>query len=128
MESSLVRERYADTDRGTRGPEPGILYNRLALLGVVIYLLEFAFIIPFYKEPPPAGSANSEIAAFYAANRTDILACTAGVSVAILGVLLFAAALRDVLRQAGAGLPRASSQTSPSPAPSSPSRWRRPGW
>jgi hypothetical protein len=71
----------------------------LALLGVIIYLMEFAFIIPFYKEPPRTDSTNSELLAFYAANRTDILIYVAGVSAAILGRIVFAAGLRDVLRK-----------------------------
>lgn len=75
-----------------------ISYNRLALLGVIIYLLEFAFIIPFFKEPPGAGSTNSELANFYATNQTSILIYVVGVSAAILGRILFAAGLRDVLR------------------------------
>lgn len=73
-----------------------ISYSRLALLGVIIYLLEFAFIIPFAKTPG-AGNTNSQLADFYAANHTSILIYVAGVSAAILGRILFAAVLRDVL-------------------------------
>ncbi len=81
-------------------------------MGVILYWMEFLFIIPFYKEPPGEGASNSEIAAFYTANRTDIL-----------GVLLFAAALRSVLARPGTGGLRAFSPTSPSLVPSSPSRY-----
>lgn len=98
-EDDRTAEERSEAQRGETGQGPRISYNRLALLGVVIYLLEFAFIIPFYKEPPGAGSTNSELLTFYAANRTDILIYVAGVSAAILGRIIFAAGLRDVLRQ-----------------------------
>lgn len=95
-----VQERSPATEELREGVEHGrVPYNRLALLGVIIYLLEFAFIIPFAKTPPGAGSTTGELADFYAANHTSILIYAAGVSAAILGRILFVAALRDVLRQ-----------------------------
>jgi hypothetical protein len=98
--NQAVKEQFPAAEELREGVEHGrISYSRLALLGVIIYLLEFAFIIPFYKEPPGAGSTNSQLADFYAANHTSILIYVAGVSVAILGRILFAVALRDVLRQ-----------------------------
>lgn len=104
-EEQSRKEQFLPDEAKQDGTEQGdrISYNRLALVGVVLYLMEFLFIIPFYKEPPREGASTGEIAAFYAANRTDILAYVAGVSAAILGVVLFAAALRSVLRQAGGG-------------------------
>lgn len=79
----------------------------LALAGTILFLMELIFIIPFYKAPPGKGASAGELAAFYAAQRTDILTWAFGVSAAILGVLLFAAALRGVLRQAGGAGPLA---------------------
>jgi hypothetical protein len=100
-----TEERFSSggVEQNSAGQGRTIHYNRLALVGVVVYLMEFIFIIPFFREPPEAGMPASEIAAFYAANRTDILTYVAGVSAAILGVLLFATALRSVLRQVGGG-------------------------
>lgn len=95
-----VQERPPDVGEFGEGVTGGrILYNQLALLGAIFYLLEFAFIVPFAKTPPGAGSTNSELADFYVANHTSILIYVAGVSAAILGRILFAAALRDALRQ-----------------------------
>lgn len=110
MLSDSIREKQAadqslsnEPERGATEPRSSISYSRLALVGVILYLMEFLFIIPFYKEPPGEGAPAGELAVFYAANRTDILIYVAGVSAAILGVVLFAAALRSVLRQAGGG-------------------------
>ncbi len=80
--------------------EPSISYNRLALVGVVWYLLEFAFIIPFFREPPGAGAAPEELVAFYSDNRTAITIMAVGVSAAIIGRIAFAVGVRSVLRQA----------------------------
>lgn len=97
--NQAVKEQPLAAEELREGVDRGrISYSRLALLGVIIYLLEFAFIIPFYKEPPGAGSTNSQLADFYAANHTSILIYVVGVSAAILGRILFAAVLRDVLR------------------------------
>ena len=48
--------------------ESGIKGNKLTLIGVVWYLLEFAAIILFFREMPPAGSPAADHATYYAAN------------------------------------------------------------
>lgn len=75
-----------------------ILGTRLALLGAIWYLLEFAVIIPFYSSPPAAGSSAADLAAYYVAHRAHLTMYMIGVSAAILGRLAFISALRGALR------------------------------
>lgn len=74
--------------------------SRLALVGAIIYLLEFAFIAPSGVGVPPEGSGPAEIAAAYAAQPvTGISFMAAGLFVVLLGRILFSAAVRNALRQ-----------------------------
>ena len=73
--------------------------NRLALVGAVMYLLEWAFIIPSGVRTPPAGSEPAEIAAAYAAQASGVALLIAGQSVVLFGRIAFVAGLRNVLRQ-----------------------------
>lgn len=74
--------------------------NRLALVGAILYLLEFAFIIPSGVRPPPPGSGSAEIVAAYAAQPPSGIAFMfAGLSLALLGRIAFSAGVRNALRQ-----------------------------
>lgn len=74
--------------------------NRLALVGAILYLLEFAFIIPSGVRVPAEGSGPAEIAAAYAAQPPSGMALLfAGLCVALLGRIAFSAGVRSVLRQ-----------------------------
>ena len=74
--------------------------NRLALVGAILYLLEWAFIIPSGVRPPMEGSAAAEIVAAYAAQPLSGIAFMfAGLCVALLGRIAFSAGVRNALRQ-----------------------------
>jgi hypothetical protein len=78
-----------------------LIGTRLALLGTVLYLSEW-LVIPFVADLPTddLGDDPSAIAGTYADHGTE-LGFTAGyLSFALLGRVLFIAAIRDVLRDA----------------------------
>lgn len=79
--------------------QPNLLGNRLALIGALWYLLELVAIALFFRRIPPAGSAASAYAAYYAANLTTLPLFVVGVSAAILGRVAFAVGLRYAFRQ-----------------------------
>ena len=69
-------------------------------MGAIIYLLEWAFIIPSGVRVPPEGSSPAEIAAAYAAQPlTGISFMVAGLIIVLLGRILFSAGVRSALRQ-----------------------------
>jgi hypothetical protein len=80
-------------------PAPIRTGNRLALAGAIIYLLEFAFIIPSGVRVPPEGSGPAEIAAAYGAQAPGIPFMAAGLFLVLLGRIAFSAGLRNALRQ-----------------------------
>lgn len=73
--------------------------NRLALIGVFWYLLEFAAIALFFEKIPPGGSSAAEYAAYYAANHATLPLYVVGVCAAILGRLAFTSGLRCAFHQ-----------------------------
>jgi hypothetical protein len=74
--------------------------NRLALVGAVLYLLEWAFIIPSGVRVPRPGSSAEQIAAAYVTQPSSGYALLfAGLSVVLLGRIAFIAGLRNALRQ-----------------------------
>ncbi len=74
--------------------------SRLALVGAIVYLLEFAFIIPSGIRVVPEGSGPAEIAAAYAAQPlTGISFMVAGLIIVLLGRILFSAGVRSALQQ-----------------------------
>lgn len=74
--------------------------SRLALVGAIIYLLEWAFIIPSGVRLPPEGSGPAEIAAAYAGQPlTGISFMVAGLIIVLLGRILFSAGVQSALRQ-----------------------------
>jgi hypothetical protein len=81
-------------------PVPTRNGSRLALVGAIVYLLEWAFIIPSGVRVPPEGSGPAEIAAAYAGQPlTGISFMVAGLIIVLLGRILFSAGVRSVLRQ-----------------------------
>jgi hypothetical protein len=81
-------------------PDPTHIGSRLALFGAILYLLEWAFIIPSGVRVPRSGSTAAEIAAAYVtvpASGYSLL--FAGLSVVLLGRIAFIAGLRTALRQ-----------------------------
>lgn len=70
----------------------------MALVGTVLYLTEFVFIFGFWKAWPKEATPT-ELFDFWSDNKTAISIATIGISVAILGRVAYAAALRDALRQ-----------------------------
>jgi len=84
---------------GSKDPLRHLPGNRVALAGAILYLLEWAFIVPSGVRVPPAGTGPAEIAAAYTAQAPGIAFLIAGLSVALLGRVAFAAGLRNALRQ-----------------------------
>lgn len=84
---------------GAADPRRHLSGNRVALGGAILYLLEWAFIIPSGVQLPRMGSGPAEIAAAYTAQGPGIAFLIAGQSVALLGRIAFAAGLRNALRQ-----------------------------
>lgn len=69
-------------------------------MGAIIYLLEWAFIIPSGVRVAPEGSGSAEIAAAYADQPlTGISFMVAGLIIVLLGRILFSAGVRSALRQ-----------------------------
>jgi len=74
--------------------------SRLALFGAILYLLEWAFIIPSGVRVPRSGSTAAQIAAAYMTQPSSGFALLfAGLSVVLLGRIAFIAGLRTALRQ-----------------------------
>jgi hypothetical protein len=76
--------------------------TRLALLGTVLYLSEW-LVIPFVADLPTddLGDDATSIAGAYADHGTELGFIAGYLSFALLGRILFIAALRDVLRDSG---------------------------
>lgn len=74
--------------------------SRLALFGAILYLLEWAFIIPSGVRVPRSGSSVDQIAAAYITQPASGYALLfAGLSVVLLGRIAFISGLRTALRQ-----------------------------
>ena len=74
--------------------------NRLALVGAILYLLEWAFIIPSGVRVPRPGSTAEQIAAAYSTQPSSGYGLLfAGLSVVLLGRIAFISGLRNSLRQ-----------------------------
>jgi hypothetical protein len=74
--------------------------SRLALFGAILYLLEWAFIIPSSVRVPRSGSTAAQIAAAYMTQPSSGFALLfAGLSVVLLGRIAFIAGVRTALRQ-----------------------------
>ena len=85
---------------GSMTPVRTLTGNRLALVGAILYLLEWAFIIPSGVRVPLDGSSPTQIAAAYMTQPSGGFALLfAGLSVVLLGRIAFIAGLRNALRQ-----------------------------
>lgn len=74
--------------------------SRLALFGAILYLFEWAFIVPSGVRVPRPASTADQIAAAYATQPSSGYALLfAGLSVVLLGRIAFMAGLRTALRQ-----------------------------
>jgi hypothetical protein len=77
--------------------------NRLALVGAILYLLEWAFIIPSgVRVPRPASTAEQIASAYVTQQSAGFALLFAGLSVVLLGRIAFIAGLRTALRQTNA--------------------------
>lgn len=70
-----------------------------ALVGTVLYLVELVFLFGLWSVPA-AGLSSGELVDFWGANAGMHAFAVAGVSAAVLGRIIFAAAVRDALRAA----------------------------
>ncbi|WP_430646284.1 hypothetical protein [Agromyces sp. GXS1127] len=70
-----------------------------ALVGTLLYLLELVFLFGLWSAPP-AGLSAGDLVDFWGSNAGMHAFAAAGVSVAVLGRIVFAAAVRDALRAA----------------------------
>ena len=74
--------------------------NRLALFGALLYLLEWAFIIPSGVRVPRPGSSADQIAAAYTTQPSSGFALLlAGLSIVLLGRIAFMAGVRAALQE-----------------------------
>ena len=93
-----VRSTVADpiaTDTTTVAPTT----RWTALVGTVLYLVELVFLFGLWSAPA-AGLAPADLVAHWGADAGMHAFAVAGVSVAVLGRIVFAAAVRDALRGA----------------------------
>ncbi|MDQ6876465.1 MAG: hypothetical protein M3082_01960 [Candidatus Dormibacteraeota bacterium] len=87
---------------GGRRPLSG---NRLALVGAVLYFLEWVAILGFGAGAVPAdpGTSAKDIVAEYSQHATAIALAAGWYSLVLPGRILFVAAVKDGLRRSGAG-------------------------
>jgi len=73
------------------------LWRSAGLQFVVLFVVAWFL----YGDPPGPGSSSATLASFYDGHRLRVLAATFILGMAVLNLLWFAAAIRDVLRAAG---------------------------
>lgn len=89
-----------------RPARPGLIGNRLVLVGAVLYLLEWVAIIPSHLDAPlGAGTSVPTVVRTYA-GHPDLWAWAAGwFSVVLLGRILLISGLRQALLESGRSSP-----------------------
>jgi hypothetical protein len=78
---------------------PRLIGNRLALAGAVVYLLEFAIIIPRGTDAPAPGKTAIAIVSHYEAHGAGLQVLAVGLSVVLLGRVAFTIGVRSALRE-----------------------------
>src|SRR5437588_4011091 len=78
---------------------PPVVGNRLALAGAIWYLLEIPILFPFVSATSPSVTKTAELAAYYSAQKTNLLIGAAGASVVLVGRIAFSAGARASLQR-----------------------------
>ncbi|GAC1504282.1 MAG: hypothetical protein NVS1B3_00680 [Candidatus Dormibacteraceae bacterium] len=98
-----------DSDVGTAARSGRLNGNRLALIGAIVYLLEWVGIAAARTGVPAGpghvGITNSQIVALYAGHFGGVALLASWLSLVLLGRIAFAASLRFALRRSGADSP-----------------------
>jgi uncharacterized protein DUF4386 len=81
-----------------RADTPQLIGNRLALVGAIVYLLEFAIIIPTGADAPAPGKTATAIVSHYEARGAGLQVLAVGLSVVLLGRIAFTIGVRSALR------------------------------
>lgn len=76
-----------------------VIGNRLALVGAIVYLLEFFAIIPAGDIPAPPGASADAVVTLYADKAGALALMASWLSFVLLGRIAFAAGVRDAIRQ-----------------------------
>lgn len=81
-----------------------LIGNRLALVGAIVYLLEWVAILGanMGDVPAPHGAKLAEILATYSTHGTGLAIAASWFSLVLLGRILFVSGLREGLRRSGA--------------------------